>query len=71
MVQAFLRGILAVVLGLGITYVITLARPTPWSLSEVLTAVGLASFCAAFFTALAQRRPSSHVASEKQTTDNT
>lgn len=65
MVQALLRGIIAVALGLGITYVITLARPTPWSLSEILAAVGVASFCASFFTALATRRPSSHVASEK------
>ncbi len=64
MTQVFLRGIIAVALGLGITYVITIARPTPWNLSEVLTAVGLASFCAAFFTALATRRPSSHVTSK-------
>lgn len=66
MFQALLRGVIAVLLGLGITYVITFVRPTPWSLSEVLTAVGLASFCTAFFTALATRRPSSHVASKNE-----
>lgn len=71
MINVLFRGIIGVVLGLGITYVITLSRPTPWSLAEVLTGVGLASFCAAFFTAIATRRPSSLGNSQTKITSHT
>lgn len=71
MIQALFRGIIGLVVGLGITYIVALNRPTPWGFPEVLTAVGLASFCAAFFTALATRRASNPTKSEGKTASDT
>lgn len=49
---ALASGAVAVAIGLGVTYIISLAIEPPWDIGGVFLAVGLASFFAAFFSTL-------------------
>jgi hypothetical protein len=50
-VSSFFSGLLALIIGLVATWLASLAWPTPWTLGQAFVAVGIASFCAAFFVA--------------------
>lgn len=52
---AIINGVISVVIGLIITYLVSLIWPTPWTLSQAFVAVGSASFFAAFFTSLSYK----------------
>lgn len=47
--ESWISGLIGLVIGLCATYVASLIWPTPWTLAQALIAVGIASFCAAFF----------------------
>ena len=50
--NAIVSGIIGVAIGCGITFVISLNSPPPWTLTQVMMAVGMASFFGPFGTAL-------------------
>lgn len=54
--HALSSGLVGLVIGVLITVVIAVFVPTPWSLGQVLLAVGAASFCAAAAAAYAMAR---------------
>jgi uncharacterized protein YacL len=47
-VHALISGVVGLVIGLVVTYVVWLLTPKPWTLRSALLAVGFASFFAAF-----------------------
>jgi len=46
--RALVSGLVGLVIGLVVTSVVWLVTPKPWTLRSALTAVGIASFFAAF-----------------------
>ena len=50
--NAIVSGMIGAAIGCGITFFISLNSPPPWTLTQVMTAVGMASFFSAFGTAL-------------------
>jgi len=44
MLNAIVSGIIGVAIGCGITFFVSLNNPPPWTLTEVMIAVGMASF---------------------------
>ncbi len=52
MLHAIVRGVIGVAIGCGITFFVSLNNPPPWMLTEVMVAVGMASFFGPFGTAL-------------------
>lgn len=47
--ESWISGLIGLVIGLAATYLASLIWPTPWSLGQAFIAVGITSFCAAFF----------------------
>lgn len=56
MKYAVICGLVGLIIGLIFTWVISLMIPTPWNFSQVLIAVGFASFFASFGTALGTKK---------------
>lgn len=54
--NAIVSGVVGVAIGCGITYVISLNIAPPWTLTQVMVAVGMASFFGPFGTALGMAR---------------
>ena len=52
MLHAIVSGIIGVAIGCGITFFVSLNNSPPWTLTEVMIAVGMASFFGPFATAL-------------------
>jgi hypothetical protein len=52
MAYAFTSGLIGLVIGLAVTFLIALLFPPPWSLYQILTSVGFAAFFGSFFTSL-------------------
>jgi presenilin-like A22 family membrane protease len=52
MFRALLAGIIGVIIGCAITFVVSLVNQPPWELGGILVAVGMASFFGPFCTAL-------------------
>ena len=52
MLQAIVSGIIGVAIGCGITFFVSLNNSPPWTLTEVMIAVGMASFFGPFGTVL-------------------
>ena len=56
MLHAIISGVIGVAIGCGITFFVSLNNPPPWTLIEVMIAVGLASFFGPFGTALGSKK---------------
>ena len=56
MLHAIVKGVIGIAIGCGITFFVALSDPPPWTLSEVMVAVGMASFFGPFGTAIGSKR---------------
>ncbi len=56
MLRAIVCGIIGVAIGCGFTFFASLTNPLPWTLTEVMIAVGIASFLGPFGTALGSKK---------------
>lgn len=54
--DAVISGPIGLIIGVVITAIIAAMLPTPWTIGQVLLAVGTASFCAAGFSAYGAAR---------------
>ena len=50
--HAIVSGVIGVAIGCGFTFLASLNNPPPWTLSQAMTAVAMASFFGPFGTAL-------------------
>ena len=57
MLNAIFRGVIGVAIGCGIVILCSLSHSSTWTLTEIMVAVGLASFFGPFSTALIANKP--------------